>query len=77
MASKQKESGNRKRVNLCEKFELIKKLESEATVVRVCGKFEVKKQTITEIRRSKDKLTSHSMKFDVAPSKDRSGCFHK
>ena len=45
MASKQKKSGNRKRVNLSigEKLELIKKLELGALVVRVSDDYGVKK----------------------------------
>ena len=37
----------------------------------------MKKQTVSDIRRSKDKLTSHAMKFGVGPSKDRNGAVHK
>ena len=37
----------------------------------------VKKQTVSDIRRSKDKLTSYAMKFDVATSKGRKGAVHK
>ena len=52
MASKQKESGKLKRVNLCtgEKLELIKKLESGVSVVRICDEHGVKKQTVSDIR---------------------------
>ena len=41
MASKQKESGKRKRVDLSigEKLELIKKLESGVSFVRVCDEY--------------------------------------
>ena len=72
MASKQKESGGEKRGSLSirEKLELIKKLESGVSVVRVCDVYGVKKETVSYIRRSKDKLMSYVMKFDVAPSKD-------
>ena len=60
MASKQKESGKIKRVDqsIGEKLELMKKVESGVSVVRVCDEYEVKKQTISDIRRSKDRLTS-------------------
>ena len=37
----------------------------------------MKKQTVSDIRRSIDKLTSYAMKFDVAPSKDRKGDVHE
>ena len=75
----QKESGKRKRVNLGigEKLELIKKLESGVSVVRICDEHGVKKQTVSDIQRSKDKLTSYAMKFDVDPSKDKKGAAHK
>ena len=79
MASKQKESEKRKHVNLSisEQQELIQKLESGVSVVRVCDEHGVLKQTVSVIRRSKDKLTNSAMKFDVAPSKDRKGAVHK
>ena len=69
----------KKRVDLCmgEKLELIKKLESGVSVVRVCDEHGVKKQTVSDIRRSKDKLTCYAMKFYVAPNKDRKGTFHE
>ena len=37
----------------------------------------MKKQTVSDIQRSKDKLTSYAMKFDVAPSKYRKGAVYK
>ena len=79
MVSKKKESGKRKRVSLSigEKLELIKTLESGVSVVRVCDEHGLKKQAVSDIRRSNDKLTSYEMKFDVAPSKDRKGAVHK
>ena len=79
MASKQKESGRRKHVDLSigKKLQLIKKLDSGVSVVRVCDEYGLKKQTVSDIRRSKDKLRSYAMKIDVAPSKDRKGAVHK
>ena len=79
MASKQMESGRRKRVvlSIAEKLEPIKKLESGVLVVRVCDVYGVKKQAVSDIRRYKDKITSYVMKFDVAPSKERKGAVHK
>ena len=79
MASKQKKSGKRKRVNLVigQKLEFIEKIESGVRVIRVCDEDGVKKQTVTEIMRCKDKFTSYAMKFDVATSKDRKGAVHK
>ena len=46
-------------------MELIKKLESGVLVVRVCDECGVKKQTVSDIRRSNDKPTSHAMKFEI------------
>ena len=79
MVSKQKEILKRKRVNLSigKKLELSKKLESEVSVVRVCDEYGVKKQTVSDLRRSKDELTNYAMKFDVTPSKDRKGAVHE
>ena len=37
----------------------------------------MKKQTVSDIRRSKDKLTSYAMRFDVTLSKYRKGAVHK
>ena len=58
-------------------MELIKKLESEVSVVHVYDQYAVMKQIVSDIRRSKDNLTSYEMKFDVAPSKDRKCAVHK
>ena len=67
MVSKLKESGRRNHVNqsISEKHELIKKLELGVSVVRFCDEYGVKKQTVGDIWRSKDRLTSYAMKFDV------------
>ena len=56
MASKQKESGKRKRGNLSivEKLELTKKLESLVSAIRVCDEYGVKKQTVSDIWRCID-----------------------
>ncbi|KAG7172206.1 Tigger transposable element-derived protein 1-like 132, partial [Homarus americanus] len=39
-----------------QKLELIRKLEAGASVARVCDEFGVKKQTVSDIRKAKDKL---------------------
>ena len=67
-----------RRVNLSigDKLELIKKLES-GVLVRVCDEYGVKKQTVSDIRRSNDKLTSYAMKFYVTSSKDRKGAVYE
>ena len=46
-------------------------------VVRICDEYGLKKQTVSDIRRSKDKLTSYAIKFDVTPSKDGRSAVHK
>ena len=79
MASRQKERGKRKRayLDIGEKLELIKKLVLGDSVVRVCDEYGVKKQTVSDIWRSKDELTSYAMKFDLVPSKDIKVADHK
>ena len=79
MASQQMKSGEKKLVGLIigEKFELIKKLESGVSVVRVCDEYWIRYQIVSDIRRSKDKLTSYVMKVDVAPSKNRKRAVHE
>ncbi|KAG0725911.1 Transposable element Tcb2 transposase [Chionoecetes opilio] len=56
-----------KRVNLsiAEKLELIKKVESGVSVARVCVEYGVKKQTVSDIRKAKDKLRENAVKFNV------------
>ena len=73
MVSKQKESGKIKHVDLSisEELELVTKFDSGGLIVLVCDEYGVKKQTVSDIWRSKDKLTSYGMKFDMAPSNDR------
>uniref|UniRef100_A0A670Z3C1 HTH psq-type domain-containing protein n=1 Tax=Pseudonaja textilis TaxID=8673 RepID=A0A670Z3C1_PSETE len=48
----------RKRVNLSvkQKLELIEKLESGWSVARACEEYGVKKQTVSDIRKAKEKL---------------------
>ena len=47
------------------------------SVIRVCDEHRVKKQTVSDIRRSNGKLISYVMIFDVTPNKDRKGAVHK
>ena len=60
----------RKQVNLCvaQKLELIKKLESGVSVSMVCEEYGVKKQTVSDIRKAKDKLLKFAREFDVSGS---------
>ncbi|KAG7170856.1 Tigger transposable element-derived protein 7-like 3, partial [Homarus americanus] len=56
-----------------QKLELIRKLEAGASVSRVCNEYGVKKQTVSDIRKAKDKLTAFSLKYNVdAKSKSSS-----
>ena len=64
-------------VGIGKKQELIEKLVSEVSVVRFCDEYEVKKHTVSDIRQSRDKLTSYTMEVDLAPSKDRKGAVHR
>ena len=60
--------GNEKRkhtnFSIGAQLELIEKLESRVSVARVCDKYSVKKQTVSDIRRSNAKLTASAVKFD-------------
>ncbi|CAM1324768.1 Uncharacterised protein r2_g3362 [Pycnogonum litorale] len=78
MAPIDKTSEKRKRVNLSigDKLELIKKLESGVSVARVCEIYGVKKQTVSDIRKAKDKLRKYAVKFNVDSSKDKKGVIH-
>ncbi|XP_060547182.1 uncharacterized protein LOC117662638 [Pantherophis guttatus] len=57
----------RKRVNLSvkQKLELIEKLESGWSVARVCEEYGVKKQTVSDIRKAKEKLRKFVLMCDV------------
>ena len=57
----------RKRVHLSiqDKLELLKKLESGYSVARVCDEYGIKKQTVSDIRKAKDKLKSFAVNFEV------------
>ncbi|XP_070593304.1 zinc finger protein 397-like [Erythrolamprus reginae] len=57
----------RKRVNLSvkQKLELIAKLESGWSVARVCEEYGVKKQTVSDIRKAKEKLRRFVLMCDV------------
>ncbi|KAG7176917.1 Tigger transposable element-derived protein 7-like 5, partial [Homarus americanus] len=48
-----------------QKLELIRKLVTGASVSRVCDEYGVKKQTVLDIRKTKDKLIAFSLKYNV------------
>ena len=55
----------RKRVHLSikDKLELLKKLDSGYSVAKVCEEYGVKKQTVSDIRKSRPKLQEFTNKF--------------
>lgn len=65
----------RKRMALtvAQKLELIRKLEKGASVTSVCEEYGVAKQTVSDIRKSKDKLVEYSAKYCVDASASKSG----
>ena len=65
----------RKRGNLtvAQKLELIKMLEHGASVKRVCEEYGVKKQTVSDIRKAKSKLTEYALKYSVDGYSSKSG----
>ncbi|KAG7161901.1 Tigger transposable element-derived protein 7-like 46, partial [Homarus americanus] len=75
MASRGSNTLKRKYVTLSvnQKLELIRKLVAGASVSRVCDEYDVKKQTVSDIRKAKDKLIALSLKYNVdATSKSSS-----
>ena len=78
ISSKCKGREKRKCTNLSigAKLEPIKKLEWGVSVARVCDKYCVKKQTVSDICRSKEKLQAFAVKFNVDPNKDKKGVVH-
>ncbi|KAG7154717.1 Tigger transposable element-derived protein 7-like 9 [Homarus americanus] len=75
MSSRGSKTPKRKYVTLSvnQKLELIRKLEAGASVSRDCDEYGVKKQTVSDIRKAKDKLIAFSLKYNVdATSKSSS-----
>ena len=54
------------------KLELIRKLEAGASVKSVCEEYGVKKQTVSDIRKAKDKLLAFSLKYNVVEGRENS-----
>ena len=79
MADKEKCGEKRKRINLTisAKLELLKKLDSGCSVAKECEEYGVKKQTVSDIHKTRGKLEAFAVKFDVSASKDISGIVHK
>ncbi|XP_014782195.1 uncharacterized protein LOC106877732 isoform X5 [Octopus bimaculoides] len=68
MASRESKKPRKKHATLSviQKLELIKKLEAGASVRSICTQYGIKKQTVSGIRKAKDKLTTFSLKYNVA-----------
>ena len=54
-------------------LELLKKLSSGYSVAKVCEEYGMKKQTLSDIRKAREKLQAFAVKFDVNVNKDKSG----
>ncbi|KAK4328333.1 hypothetical protein Pmani_001254 [Petrolisthes manimaculis] len=63
-------------LSIDDKLVLIKKLEAGVSVSRVCEIYGVKKQTVSDIRKAKDKLRKYAVKFNVDSTKDKKGVIH-
>ena len=70
-----KQTEKRKRVNLSvvQKLELIENIENGASVGGVCEQYGVKKQTVSDIRKSKEKLMNFAASYCVDASSSKSG----
>ena len=79
MADQAKRGEKRKRTNLTisAKLELLKKFDSGYSVAKVCEEYSVKKQTVSDIRKVRERLQAFAVKFDVSVNKDKSGMIHK
>ena len=55
-----------------QKLEHIRKLEAGASVKSVCEEYGVKKQTVSDIRKAKDKLLAFSLKYYVVEGRENS-----
>ena len=62
-------------LNVTQKLELIRKLENEKIVAQICDDYGIKKQTVSDIRKVKDKLRNNAANFcvDVLASKAKDG----
>ena len=70
-----KQTEKRKRVNLSvvQKLELIKNIENGASVAGVCEQYGIKKQTVSDIRKSKEKLMKYVASYCVDALSSKSG----
>jgi hypothetical protein len=49
-------------------MEITEKLQAGVSVAKICGEFHVAKQTVSDIKKNKDKVKQFTLKFDVGPS---------
>ncbi|XP_076048822.1 uncharacterized protein LOC143029777 isoform X2 [Oratosquilla oratoria] len=59
------EKKKRVTLTLAQKLEIVKKLEVGASVKHICEEYGIKKQTVSDIRRAKDKLNEFALKYSV------------
>lgn len=53
-------------LSVAQKLELIRKIDGGKSVAQMCVEYGVKKQTISDIRRAKEKLQSYAVKYSVS-----------
>ena len=70
---KQTEKCNRVNLSVVQKLELIKNIENGASVAGVCEQYGVKKQTVSDITKSKEKLMKYAASYCVDASFSKSG----
>ena len=71
--SKQSKKCKRLNLSVMQKLEVIKKLEMGASVASVCKQYGVKKQTVSDNRKSKDKVIKYAASLGVDASSSKSG----
>ena len=74
---KRRKKHKRRNLTISAKLELLKKFESGYSVAKVCEEYGVKKQTVSDICKAKEKLQALEIKFDVDANTDKSGMIHK
>ena len=67
MSARGRATDKRKRVLLTipQKIEVIRKLENGASASQICEEYNIRKQTVSDIRKAKGKLTEYFLKFEV------------
>ncbi|KAK3859157.1 hypothetical protein Pcinc_034702 [Petrolisthes cinctipes] len=75
MPPKPKITTKKKRVTLCvqQKLEVVRKLEKGISVVRITEEYGISKQSVSDIKKAKDKLKHYSASFCVDAVSSKSG----